>query len=526
MLQTYDGAGIYTVQNTSGGTITGNVIYNAHDNNYNGLIAAGIMLDNYSANWTISNNITSNVDAGFKANMTSYNEQIYGNQFGGTQNAMQTNGWTGFQFDWSGSNVHDNVFYNSNVEIGTNAGQWNNTYSGGSPYLPPPNTTIYTPAPPAPASPPPPPPPAPPVVPPPPPVVPPSPPAPPPPTSSGVASSIWGNGGVPANDQNVWASDIVNTGGAELGLKFTSDVAGFITGVRFWKSSQNTGTHSGELWDSNGNLLATATFSGESSSDWQQVNFSNAVAISANTTYIVSYHTSAAAITYVPGTFASGSSDNSNLHAPSSGASGGNGVFALGTGLNFPNQTNGQSPSYGVDVVFSTTGGSSSSTPTGSTAASIFGANAPAGGLQNVGISGGGVELGTKFQSSVAGSITGVEFWKGSLNTGTHTAELWSGEGKLLAQVTFNSESSSGWQQVFFSSPVSIAANVTYTVSYHTNAFSISYTPGMLSSAVTNGSLKAVANGAVFTYGSGSLYPNQSNGQSAFYWVDPLFQAS
>ena len=46
----------------------------------------------------------------------------------------------------------------------------------------------------------------------------------------------------------------------ELGVKFRSDVAGYITGIRFYKGAGNGGTHVGHLWDSAGNLLATATF--------------------------------------------------------------------------------------------------------------------------------------------------------------------------------------------------------------------------------------------------------------------------
>ncbi len=51
----------------------------------------------------------------------------------------------------------------------------------------------------------------------------------------------------------------------------------------------NTGTHVGNLWSSSGTLLARATFTGESSSGWQQVNFSSPVAITANTVYVASY---------------------------------------------------------------------------------------------------------------------------------------------------------------------------------------------------------------------------------------------
>ena len=79
------------------------------------------------------------------------------------------------------------------------------------------------------------------------------------------------------------------------------------------------------------------------------------------------------------------------------------------------------------------------------------------------------VELGVKFRSDVAGTITGIRFYKGSGNTGPHTGSLWSNEGLLLATALFSAETATGWQQVAFSTPVSISANITYIASYHTN---------------------------------------------------------
>ncbi len=72
-------------------------------------------------------------------------------------------------------------------------------------------------------------------------------------------------------------------------MKFTSSVAGFVTGVRFYKGAGNGGTHVGSLWTTGGTLLATATFTGESASGWQTVTFSSPVAVSAGTTYVASY---------------------------------------------------------------------------------------------------------------------------------------------------------------------------------------------------------------------------------------------
>ena len=79
------------------------------------------------------------------------------------------------------------------------------------------------------------------------------------------------------------------------------------------------------------------------------------------------------------------------------------------------------------------------------------------------------VELGVKFQASQDGTITGIRFYKGPQNTGTHVADLWTASGTLLASVTFTNESASGWQQVNFSNPVAITAGTTYVASYHTS---------------------------------------------------------
>src|SRR5436190_7143222 len=58
------------------------------------------------------------------------------------------------------------------------------------------------------------------------------------------------------------------------------------------------------------------------------------------------------------------------------------------------------------------------------------------------------VELGFKFQASSAGDITGIRFYKGAANTGTHVADLWSSTGTLLATATFQTK-----RQVNFATP-------------------------------------------------------------------------
>ena len=138
----------------------------------------------------------------------------------------------------------------------------------------------------------------------------------------------------------------------ELGVKFYSDVGGTITGIRFYKSSANTGTHVGSLWSSTGTLLATATFTGETASGWQQANFATPVSINSSAIYVASYHANTGHYSFNPSYFDNTNRDNSPLHAPlSGGPAGGNGVYAYGASSDFPNQTF-NSNNYWVDVVF------------------------------------------------------------------------------------------------------------------------------------------------------------------------------
>src|ERR1043166_6672414 len=124
----------------------------------------------------------------------------------------------------------------------------------------------------------------------------------------------------------------------EVGVKFKADSNGFITGLRFYKYSQNTGTHIGNLWSATGTLLGTVTFSGESASGWQQATFASPVAITAGTTYVASYFTSTGFYAATPNGLGA-AVDNGPLHALSDGAAGGNGVYHYGATSSFPDHT-------------------------------------------------------------------------------------------------------------------------------------------------------------------------------------------
>ncbi|MCK1735557.1 DUF4082 domain-containing protein [Bradyrhizobium sp. 138] len=395
----------------------------------------------------------------------------------------------------------------------------------------------------------------------------------------------------------------------ELGVKFVAAESGDVTGIRFYKGPQNTGTHLGDLWTTNGVLLASATFTNETASGWQQVNFATPVHVQAGVTYIASYHTNTGQYSTTDFYFNNGGHTLGPLTATGSGL---NGVYAYGPGPLFPNTVSiVKAQNYWVDVVFGNTSqqpqanndsgfnvtqngvltipasallandtdpaglsfsitgvsspingsvsynaqtqivtftpttnyagpaqfsytitDTSEATGTGQvllnvnypvSAQSLFGTNdVPS--VVNSGDAS-SVELGIKFSASVNGTITGLRFYKGSANTGTHVAHLWSSTGTLLATATFTGETASGWQQVSFASPIAISAGTTYVASYHTSG-NYSDTQNYFTNSVANGQLSAPAAGnGVYAYGTGAPFPTNVY-KSTNYYVDVVFNGS
>lgn len=164
-----------------------------------------------------------------------------------------------------------------------------------------------------------------------------------------AATSIWADSAAPAN------ADTGPDSAVTLGVKFRSDVAGYVTGIRFYKSAGNTGTHVGSLWSSGGTRLAQATFAQETASGWQTVRFSAPVAITANTVYVASYHARVGHYAADANFFTGKGQDNPPLHALASGVSGVNGVHRYGSTPTFP-RSGFKDTNYWVDVTFSPTG--------------------------------------------------------------------------------------------------------------------------------------------------------------------------
>ena len=134
-------------------------------------------------------------------------------------------------------------------------------------------------------------------------------------------------------------------------MRFRSDAAGQVVGVRFYKVATNTGTHIGHLWSDSGTQLATVTFSNETSSGWQQATFSSPVTINSGTTYVISYYAPGGHYSADSNYFASTGVDNAPLHALANGTELDGVYLYTGAPGGFPSNTY-ASTNYWVDVVF------------------------------------------------------------------------------------------------------------------------------------------------------------------------------
>ncbi|TFD50610.1 DUF4082 domain-containing protein [Cryobacterium frigoriphilum] len=448
-----------------------------------------------------------------------------------------------------------------------------------------------------------------------------TPPPPPPPVT--CPCTLWDPATVPATPADT------DTAAVELGTRFRADTSGAVTAVRFYKGPGNTGSHTGRLWSAAGGLLATATFSGETATGWQQASFATPVNLTAGAYYVVSYHAPVGRYAVAANLFTAAGLTRGPLYAPRDGESGANGVYRYGAAGQFPNATF-QGSSYYVEPVFvpgttpppgpdttrpTVTGRSPAAGATGVTTTSAVSATfseAVSGGTLSVAASAGGVvagttaldgtgrvltftpstalaagtaytvslsgsadaagnvmqavswtfttasappppgacpcslwptttvpttstngdsaavELGVRFSSDVNGFVTGVRFYKGTGNTGTHLGRLWSTAGTQLATATFTGESATGWQQVTFATPVAVTAGTTYIASYYAPvgryAADANYfaTTGVDRAPLHAPVSSATAPTSVYRYGAGGGFPS-STFRATNYWVDVVF---
>ena len=412
-----------------------------------------------------------------------------------------------------------------------------------------------------------------------------------------------------------------------VGMNFSTTVAGEITGVEFYKSAANVGTHVGSLWSSTGTLMGSVTFSNETASGWQTANFASPIPVKANTDYVISYLAPSGHYSVDDDYFSTAGAGIAPITAPESTTAAPNGVYVYGSGTAFPTQS-GSAANYWVDPVFlnhtssvpptvtaSTPAASATSVPVNSAISATFSEGIDPSTLtftltaQNGPVTSGtvsynqtgdvatftpngelgldttytasvtatdlwgnaiaapytwtfttastppafscpcslwggtatpatpsvsdlnSVEVGTAFESASAGYITGLSFYKGTGNDGTHTGSLWSASGALLASGTFTNETATGWQSLTFANPVAITANTPYVVSYHAPDGHYAATSGYFTGAVETYPLTALASGVaangngLYAYGSTSVFPTNTYNETN-YWVDPTFQLS
>ncbi|MFV2018061.1 DUF4082 domain-containing protein [Micromonospora sp. LOL_023] len=349
----------------------------------------------------------------------------------------------------------------------------------------------------------------------------------------------------------------------EVGVKFTPSVDGQIVGMRFYRGPGNTGSQVGRLWPAGGGTpLAQVTFPEGGGTGWQSAAFAEPVVVTAGTTYVLSYYAPNGNYSYDSGFFGSAYS-RGPLSAPAED----NGVYRYGSGGGFPDNTY-NAANYWVDplLIADTGGGDSEPEPTPSpgdpeTSPSPSPSGSPSPGASSEPIPSGSpsptpdpepspsdppappvsifgpddvpaavnwadtdaVEVGVRFRSDAAGNVTGVRFYKGPANTGTHRGSLWSAEGVRLASAVFTDETESGWQTVTFDQPVPILANTTYVASYHTSVGQYAVTANQFAETELDRSpLHVLVGGGAYHYDPyGWVYPGHSVNHN--YWVDVVF---
>jgi hypothetical protein len=135
-------------------------------------------------------------------------------------------------------------------------------------------------------------------------------------------------------------------------------------------------------------------------------------------------------------------------------------------------------------------------------------------------------EYGFKFRADMDGTLVGVRFYKSAANTGTHTINLWTSAGSLLASAVVSGETPSGWQQFNFSAPVPITAGTTYVASYFAPnghySFDRNYFDGSTDAAPLHAIANSVSVNGVYNYSPTSTFPTSTFAASN-YWIDVVF---
>ena len=130
-------------------------------------------------------------------------------------------------------------------------------------------------------------------------------------------------------------------------------------------------------------------------------------------------------------------------------------------------------------------------------------------------------EVGLQFQSDIPGWMAGVCFWQAPEETGTHAVSVWDANGTRLATMKSTLADTPGQENcVDFPTPVPIAANTPYTVSYTAHT-TYQVQPSQFTFALDNPPLHAPAKAAVL--GTAGSFPSAGNKFGDGYGVDVAF---
>jgi len=135
------------------------------------------------------------------------------------------------------------------------------------------------------------------------------------------------------------------------------------------------------------------------------------------------------------------------------------------------------------------------------------------------------VELGVSFAPEKSGTVTGLQYYQGKDAKNVTTATLWSSEGKVLAQASFEPSSTVGWRTVSLATPVALTAGKSYVASYQAPRGGYAVTENDLDRTKVQNGFTLKSGAGVYRYGATSTVPTSSYAGSN-YLVDVVYKPS
>lgn len=131
------------------------------------------------------------------------------------------------------------------------------------------------------------------------------------------------------------------------------------------------------------------------------------------------------------------------------------------------------------------------------------------------------VELGIRFTTGRAGTITSLQFYRSPEQKLAYTGSLWSADGARLATTTFPKSSVDGWQTAKLNRPVEVSRGQSLVASYFASNGRYAVTARNFLREYKANTFTVPAGGGVYQYGGG--FPTQTY-QGCNYMVDVVFK--